>query len=139
MLDVPDDPNSPVIQQKDSKFYNFQPSNSSELNANNSITKFSSFSLAQSLYNKSSMFLNASKNLLAMDGVISTRNKVAFFKKSLVLVREPSFEIAYKKSELDQQMRTIRLIFYVNNKADHSVAVEIDYDFDLEHYTVEVD
>lgn len=85
------------------------------------------------------MFLNASKNLLAMDGVISTRNKVAFFKKSLVLVREPSFEIAYKKSELDQQMRTIRLIFYVNNKADHSVAVEIDYDFDLEHYTVEVD
>ena len=55
------------------------------------ISKFDSFSIAQTAYNNSSLFLNASKNLAAIDSVTSTRNKVAFFKKSLVIVKENDY------------------------------------------------
>ena len=50
-------------------------------------SRFDSFSMAQTAYNNSSLFLNASKNLAAIDSATSTRNKVAFFKKSLVILK----------------------------------------------------
>lgn len=63
--------------------------------ANDSIehgSRFDSFSIAQTAYaNNSSLFLNASKNLIAIDSVTSTRNKVGFFKNSLVIVKDEYF------------------------------------------------
>jgi hypothetical protein len=47
--------------------------------------------MAQTAYNNSEMFLNASKNLIAIDSMTSTRNKVAFFKNSLVIVKDNDF------------------------------------------------
>ena len=44
--------------------------------------------MAKTLYNNSSLFLNASKNLIAIDSTTSTRNKVAFFKDSLVIMKD---------------------------------------------------
>lgn len=52
------------------------------------MTQFESFSMAKTLYNNSSLFLNASKNQIAIDSVTSTRNKVSFFKNSLVIVKD---------------------------------------------------
>ena len=57
----------------------------------------------------------------------ATRNKVAFFKNSLVLIREADLEIAYKKSDLNATMDKIRLIFYVNNKSSKAKRVSISY------------
>ena len=54
-------------------------------------TLFESFSMAKTLYNNSSLFLNASKNLIAIDSITSTRNKVSFFKKSLIVVKDDEF------------------------------------------------
>lgn len=51
-------------------------------------SNFDSFSMANTAYGNSTMFLNASKNLVAIDAETSTRNKVAFFKKSLVIMRD---------------------------------------------------
>lgn len=47
--------------------------------------------MAQTAYNNSSLFLNASKNMIAIDSVGSTRNKVAFFKNSLIIVKDSEF------------------------------------------------
>lgn len=56
------------------------------------------------------------------------RNKVAFYKKSLVLVRDdPNFELAFKRSELNRELDTVRIIFYVNNKQQYPQAVSFKY------------
>lgn len=44
------------------------------------------------------------------------RQKIAFFKKSMVLVKSPEFDIAFKRSDFNYQMDKLRLILYVNNK-----------------------
>jgi|JI6StandDraft_1071083.scaffolds.fasta_scaffold05434_2 hypothetical protein len=63
------------------------------------------------------------------------RNKVAFFKKSLVLVRnDPNFEIAFKRSSLSPEMDTIRFIFYINNKSDRDATADIAYEYDQSMY-----
>ena len=45
------------------------------------------------------------------------RQKISFFKKSMVLVKTPDFDIAFKRSDFNFQMDKIRLILYVNNKS----------------------
>jgi hypothetical protein len=41
---------------------------------------------------------------------------VAFFKNSLVVAKDDQFEIAFKKSNLDNTYSKVRVIFYINNK-----------------------
>lgn len=94
--------------------------------------------MARTLYNNSSLFLNASKNLIAIDSITSTRNKVAFFKSSLVIVREEGIEIAFKKSGLDKNLSRARVIFYINNKYDRRMNVDIEYDYDSNNYIIDV-
>lgn len=53
--------------------------------------RFESFSMAKTAYYNSSLFLNASKNQVAMDSMTSTRNKVAFFKNSLVIFKDRDY------------------------------------------------
>lgn len=101
-------------------------------------SSFDSFSMARTLYNNSSLFLNASKNLIAIDSITSTRNKVAFFKSSLVIVREEGIEIAFKKSGLDKNLSRARVIFYINNKYDRRMNVDIEYDYDSNNYIIDV-
>ena len=45
--------------------------------------------------------INESRQMVNMSSTTSTRNKVAFFKSSLVLIREPDIEIAFKRSDLN--------------------------------------
>lgn len=60
-----------------------------------------------------------------MDSATSTRNKVAFFKNSLVIFRDRDYEIAFKKSSLDPSYSQVRLIFYINNKTNFNQPVYI--------------
>jgi hypothetical protein len=58
--------------------------------------------------------------LLNTTSAALTRNKVAFFKKSLILIKDdPQFELAFKRSSLNPQLDTVRIIFYVNNKGNN--------------------
>ena len=63
-----------------------------------------------------------------MTSQAATRNKVAFFKNSLVLIRSADLDIAYKKSDLNASLDKIRLIFYVNNKSSKAQRVNISYE-----------
>lgn len=76
-------------------------------------------------------------NLFNTNASTLLRNKVAFYKKSLVLVRDdPNFELAFKRSELTKELDTARIIFYVNNKRDHNQAVSFKYEYDHTLYTI---
>ena len=77
------------------------------------------------MYVDNSQHLNASRQNSNMDPRLSTRNKVAFFKQSLVLVRDHDFEIAFKRSELDESFSKLRIIFYVLNKTNHIKNVSV--------------
>lgn len=44
------------------------------------------------------------------------REKIAFFKKSMVLYKGEEFDIAFKRSDLNYEMDRLRVIIYVNNK-----------------------
>jgi hypothetical protein len=57
--------------------------------------------------------------LLNTTTAILTRNKVAFFKKSLILIKDdPQFGLAFKRSGLNPELDGVRLIFYVSNKGN---------------------
>lgn len=84
------------------------------------------------------MFLNASRNLVAIDSLTSTRNKVAFFKNSLVIVRDQEYEIAFKRSSLDPSMARMRIILYINNKTSNNEVADIEYDYELNYYILHV-
>ena len=68
----------------------------------------------------------------------ATRNKVAFFKNSLVLVRTVDYEIAYKKSDINEAMDKLRLIFYVNNKSNSAKRVNFKYEFQHDYFDLKV-
>ena len=72
--------------------------------------------------------LGESRNMARITSQTATRNKVAFFKNSLVLVRSADLDIAYKKSDLNPTMDKIRLIFYLNNKSSRTHRVNITYE-----------
>ena len=44
------------------------------------------------------------------------REKIAFFKKSMVLYKSSDFDIAFKRSDLNPELDRLRIILYVNNK-----------------------
>jgi len=64
------------------------------------------------------------------------RQKIAFFKKSMVLVKTPDFDIAYKRSDFNFQMDKLRLILYVNNKDSRKFNCTIEYDYDHEDFDI---
>lgn len=73
------------------------------------------------------------------NSVMLTRNKVAFFKKSLVILKnDPKYEIAFKRSELERDFTTVRLIFYVNNKTNKSQHMNIQYEYEPSQYQIRV-
>ncbi len=59
---------------------------------------FDTFQMANTLSYLNEEAVNESRQMVSMSSATSTRNKVAFFKNSLVLIREPDTEIAYKRS-----------------------------------------
>jgi hypothetical protein len=77
--------------------------------------------------------------LLNTTAAALTRNKVAFFKKSLVLIRDdPQLEVAFKRSNLNPELDTVRLIFYVNNKSVTDSYVIITYEYDESMYHIQI-
>ncbi len=75
--------------------------------------------------------------LLKTNKSLLTRNKVAFFKKSLVLIKnDPNYEVAFKKSDLNKECDTVRLIFYINNKTSQDRKVTIDYEYESVSYQI---
>lgn len=65
------------------------------------------------------------------------RNKLAFFRPSLALVKDdPNFEIAFKRSDLDARLEEVRVILYVNNKTGRQVPVDVRYEYDEGKYEV---
>jgi len=69
---------------------------------------------------------------------VATRNKVAFFKNSLVLIRSADVDIAYKKSDMNPTMDKYRLIFYVNNKSSQTQRVNVTYEVQKEYFNIKV-
>lgn len=76
--------------------------------------------------------------MVHMSSIVSTRNKVAFFKNSLVLVREPQFEIAYKRSDMNETFDKLRIIFYVNNKSSVRRTINFNYEYQSEYFQITV-
>ena len=65
------------------------------------------------------------------------RNKVAFFKKSLVLIRDDlNYELAFKRSDLNKEKDTLRVIFYINNKQSFPQSTTFDYEYDRSLYSI---
>ena len=69
---------------------------------------------------------------------VATRNKVAFFKNSLVLIRSADVDIAYKKSDMNPTMDKYRLIFYVSNKSSQTQRVNVTYEVQKEYFNIKV-
>lgn len=44
------------------------------------------------------------------------REKIGFFKKSMVLYKGEMFDVAFKRSDLNVELDRLRIILYVNNK-----------------------
>ncbi len=57
------------------------------------------------------------------------REKIAFFKKSMVLYKGEHFDIAYKRSDLNVELDRLRVIIYVNNKDNKRMDCIIEYDY----------
>jgi hypothetical protein len=75
--------------------------------------------------------------LLKTSKEVLTRNKVAFFLQSLVLVKnDPNFEIAIKKSDISKDYSAVRIIFYVNNKTANTERVSLDFEYDDQMYRI---
>lgn len=68
---------------------------------------------------------------------LTLRSKLAFFKKSMLLVHHPDFELAFKRSELFD-MSLVKLVLYFNNKTSSSKAVSIIYSYDENYYRITV-
>ena len=78
--------------------------------------------------------LGESRNTAKITSETSTRNKVAFFKNSLVLIRNEELDIAYKRSEMNSSLDKCRLIFYINNKTSTAKQVNIRYDYQHDYF-----
>lgn len=63
--------------------------------------------------------LNPPPSLIKTTKEILTRNKVGFFKRSLIIVKsDHSFEIGFKKSESIKDYEVVNITFYINNKTN---------------------
>lgn len=65
------------------------------------------------------------------------RNKVAFFKSSGLIVREQDFEIAYKRTEANNQASN-RIILYFNNKTNQPHRISVKYEWEPNYYDLMV-
>jgi hypothetical protein len=63
---------------------------------------------------------------------------VAFFKNSLVLVRNSEVEIAFKKSDMNERMDKVRIILYVYNKTPAQKMANINYEYQQEYFDIRV-
>ena len=97
---------------------------------------FDSFAMASRYHNSRQ---NSRMNALGIkDPTTSTRNKVGFFKKSLILVKDDDAEIAFKRSSMNSAMDELRVIFYINNKTLYQQQVDIQYRDDGNNYDITV-
>jgi hypothetical protein len=101
-------------------------------------SRFDTFQMANTLSYVNDSAIGQSRQMVRMSSGACTRNKVAFFKNSLVLVREPNIEIAFKRSELDEKLSKVRIIFYVNNKSQQWKRVRLDYEYQKDCFKIEV-
>jgi hypothetical protein len=76
--------------------------------------------------------------MVSMGSSVSTRNKVAFFKNSLVIVRDAGVDIAFKRSEMNEALDKLRIIFYVNNKTSSRKSVSFNYDYQPTYFAIRV-
>lgn len=76
--------------------------------------------------------------MVSMSSSVSTRNKVAFFKNSLVIVRDHDVDIAFKRSEMNESLDKLRIIFYVNNKTSTRKNVNFNYDYQPTYFAIRV-
>jgi hypothetical protein len=90
---------------------------------------FDTFQMAHTLSYVNDSALGESRHEAKMNRETSTRNKVAFFKNSLTLIRNSEVDIAFKRSELNERMDKIRLIFYINNKTETVKRVSLNYEY----------
>lgn len=56
-----------------------------------------------------------------------SRNKVAFFKDSLVIVKDKNVEIAFRKSNLNPDLNEQTVAFFIKNKTADEIEIDIDY------------
>nr|BAK02724.1 predicted protein [Hordeum vulgare subsp. vulgare] len=99
---------------------------------------FDTFQLANSLSFVGEGAINESREMVHMSSEGSTRNKVAFFKNSLVLLREAELEIAFKRSDMNQQLDKLRIIFYLNNKSNSHKRIAFNYDHQPDYFKINV-
>lgn len=52
----------------------------------------------------------------------------------MIVKDDPEFEIAFKRSDLDDRMQEVRVIIYVNNKTSRKVPVDVTYEYDEAKY-----
>ena len=125
-----------------SRSYHPDPVNRSHNNSQASWIRqgnnFDTFHMAHTLSFINESAIGESRQMARMSSATATRNKVAFFKSSLVLIRNSDVEIAYKRSELNESLDKVRLIFYVNNKTPHNVPVNFSYQPQSEYFYVHV-
>lgn len=99
---------------------------------------FDTFQMANTLSYANEEAVNESRQMVSMTSTTSTRNKVAFFKSSLVLVREADLEIAYKRSEMNETLDKLRIIFYLNNKTATRKTVNFHYEYQQQYFAISV-
>jgi hypothetical protein len=97
---------------------------------------FDTFQMANTLSYVNDSVVNESRQMISMSSTTSTRNKVAFFKNSLVLVRDAELEIAYKRSEMNQTLDKLRIIFYINNKTNTKKNVNFHYEYQQQYFAI---
>ena len=73
-----------------------------------------------------------------IDSKTSTRNKVGFFKDSLILIKNDSFEVAFKRSALVPSKDRARIIFFVKNKTSKNLSVNFHYEYDAGYFKLKV-
>ncbi len=63
---------------------------------------------------------------------------MAFFKESLILIKNDTFELAFKKSALVSTKDRVRVIFFVRNKTSQAITVNLRYEYDASYFKLKV-
>lgn len=66
------------------------------------------------------------------------REKIAFFKKAMVIYKGQDFDIAFKRSDLNHELDRLRIILYVNNKIPAKADCKVEYDFERDDFDLVV-
>ena len=54
----------------------------------------------------------------------------------MVLLKNPDFDIAFKRSDFNYQMDKLRLILYVNNKTTRRYDCTIEYEYERDDFDI---